>query len=240
MKISSFKTSESSFIYGLVDPHTGLIRYIGKTGWGQARVRLHQTQLHKDRTYKGNWLRKLKDEGLECEVEVLEVMPKELLSEGERFWIEYAKCLGWPLTNLTDGGEGLHGHVFSEEHKAKISSANKGRKLTDEQKQKIRTAALQRDPLTRLRSNPRRGWHHSEETRGKIGLANQKKKAWSTSGRENFRAVKCKPVQHMETGTIYPSALEASRALGIGVFSIQKTASGKHGSAGGLHFRYAA
>ena len=41
-------------------------------------------------------------------------------------WIRVLRENGYELTNLTDGGEGLSGLVFSPEHCAKIAAANKG------------------------------------------------------------------------------------------------------------------
>jgi hypothetical protein len=42
------------------------------------------------------------------------------------------------LCNLTDGGDGTSGQVFSDEHKQKIAQAHKGRKLSDEHRKKLR------------------------------------------------------------------------------------------------------
>lgn len=45
----------------------------------------------------------------------------------EKELIAYYRSIGSPLVNLTDGGEGASGMPKSEETKAKISKANKGR-----------------------------------------------------------------------------------------------------------------
>ena len=51
----------------------------------------------------------------------------------ERYWIQKLRADGADLLNLTDGGEGLPGHKFTPEHKAKISSARKtGKQLSCE------------------------------------------------------------------------------------------------------------
>ncbi len=42
-----------------------------------------------------------------------------------------------PLVNLTDGGEGMSGHVLSDETKAKMSATTTGRKLSDHHRQRI-------------------------------------------------------------------------------------------------------
>lgn len=55
------------------------------------------------------------------------------------------KCLrrmGVTLTNQTDGGEGCTGLVQTDEAKAKVSRANKGRKATPEHRAKISRAGM--------------------------------------------------------------------------------------------------
>jgi len=47
----------------------------------------------------------------------------ETLSSSERWWIAYGRVCGWPLTNLTDGGEGAVGLVKTPEHRAKLGIA---------------------------------------------------------------------------------------------------------------------
>jgi len=59
------------------------------------------------------------------------------------------------LVNMTNGGEGSLGIVFSEESKKKIGAGNKGRKCTEETKLKISLA--------------RKGFKHTEEVKRKIG-----------------------------------------------------------------------
>ena len=43
--------------------------------------------------------------------------------------ISYARKMGCKLTNMTDGGEGLSGHIFSKEHRRKIGEWNRLRPL---------------------------------------------------------------------------------------------------------------
>jgi hypothetical protein len=42
-----------------------------------------------------------------------------------------------PLVNMTDGGEGIHGMLFTSESKKKMSEIKKGRKFSDEHKKKL-------------------------------------------------------------------------------------------------------
>ena len=66
------------------------------------------------------------------------------------------------LRNRTDGGEGISGHKFSDESRARISLANKGKKRSEEHKSKMSIARL--------------GMKKSEETRAKMSLASIGKK----------------------------------------------------------------
>lgn len=227
--IKKFQTKATSFIYGLVDPHTGLIRYIGKTSYGAERVRLHWSRRSGGRTYKDNWLRTLSEE---CEVEVLEEVSKELLCEKERAWISYGREAGWPLTNLTDGGDGLHGHIFSEQHRRAISAALTGRKLSPEK--------LTAYHEMRRRIGPPRpkGFRMAEEHKEKIRRANQGKYFVSKEGMERTAAVHRRPVLHVSTDTVYPSAKAAADALGLEYSGVAKAASGRYKQINGHAFRY--
>ena len=169
------------FIYGLTDPRTNQVRYIGRTVSGMRRPKMHgfPSILAKDKTYKANWIRQLRALDLDYGVVVLEEVEKGKLGQVEQQWIAKAKAECWPLTNLTDGGEGGHlGRKFTPEHRARISAANKGRKMTLEQRAKLSEVAKKRsvDPLkiAAMRAS-RIGSIHSEETKAKIGAANRGK-----------------------------------------------------------------
>jgi hypothetical protein len=82
-----------------------------------------------------------------------------------------------PLTNLTDGGDGLIDP--SEETKKKIANTLKGRKASEKTKQKISSAlkgkmAGEKNPMFGKQS--RLGKHHSFETVQKISLSNKGRK----------------------------------------------------------------
>ena len=135
------------FIYGLIDPRDGQLRYVGKSTSGMKRPRSHvsPTHLSKEHTHKANWLRQLLSLGLKPDIEVLETCSSpEELSEAERFFIAYFRMVGANLTNLTDGGGSsgrrlsaevceriarkLRGLPQSEETKKKRAEANRGQK----------------------------------------------------------------------------------------------------------------
>jgi len=117
-------------IYALIDPVTSEARYVGKTN---QILRIRFTSHLRDRrpSRKRNWVQSVLSMGLEPKVEELEILSEEATEkdwqESERFWISYLRFIGADLTNLTDGGEGIHGLVFTEDHRRKIGDAHKGR-----------------------------------------------------------------------------------------------------------------
>lgn len=119
------------FIYGLVDPRTGHLRYVGKTERALS-VRLanhiHRALRQKTNEHKRNWIRKMIAEGLRPQiVQLWETSDVDILSQAECFWIKYFRQMGCNLTNATDGGEGSTGYRHSEEEKKRISKRQKGK-----------------------------------------------------------------------------------------------------------------
>jgi hypothetical protein len=167
-------------IYGLVDPRTGCLRYVGRSLSGMRRPKQHaQPRIAQKRTHTGAWVRNLAADGLRPDIEILEVEPVDIV-EAEQFWIAYFKSLGCNLTNLTIGGDGPCGYRHREETKRKISEAKKGTFPTPEHVEKNRLAQCGRKwtPETRekivpkLRApRPSGRKPKSEEHRRKIGEA---------------------------------------------------------------------
>ena len=98
-------------IYALLDPRTDEVRYIGKTEQKLGyRLTQHLRRATKEDTNRHvlNWLRQLLAEGLMPEISILErVNDDEDWREREQAWIAHAREVGWPITNETDGGEGI-------------------------------------------------------------------------------------------------------------------------------------
>lgn len=185
----------NSFIYGLVDPETLELRYVGKTRVGMKRALAQHSARCR------NWIRKLKRRGLVQEVIVLEETND--LNEAERRLISLFRRLGHPLTNVADGGEGnskgtpsaFKGRKHTEQSKLKIAKAVNLRKqslekqglpwISDESKALIssKLKGITRSEETRKRiSEARRGITFSEETRRRLseslkGNQNRKKKS---------------------------------------------------------------
>jgi hypothetical protein len=98
------KSRRSSFlVYGLIDPRTRLIFYIGLSSSA-----LHRPKQHRRRSNSGcrDVVHELQKLGLDYEIAVLEeVRAESELPATERWWIAYGRACGWPLTNCTRGGE---------------------------------------------------------------------------------------------------------------------------------------
>lgn len=123
---------DTKLIYGLVDPRTLEVRYVGRSSSGLQRPALHgaASVLAKDKSHKARWIRELLSEGITYEIRILEFCHSlEALIEAEERWIWAGFRLGWPLTNGTfDGGKPIE---VSPETRALISAAKRGRPRPD-------------------------------------------------------------------------------------------------------------
>lgn len=145
-------------VYGLYDPDTGDLRYIGKTCRGWRRIREHLCISYaKDESHKSRWLRTLFSANKLPTVKVLLVCEtNEQALDAEVTAIKDARDRGERLTNITDGGEGFSGLVVTPESSAKCGAALHKRwiGLSDD---------ARAEELERIHRNL-----HSPETRAKI------------------------------------------------------------------------
>jgi len=119
-------------IYGLKDPNTGEVRYVGKSEQGSMRWVEHiKPSSLKGDNHKSRWIKGLVDVDQYPEMIVLEILKsKEELFNAEAKWVAHYRNIGAPLTNITDGGDGTNGYTHTPETKDKIRSRKKGRKLS--------------------------------------------------------------------------------------------------------------
>lgn len=161
-------------IYGLVDPRTLLVRYIGLSSHGLARPAKHRYAASlRRKSHKNHWIKALRAEGLDYIIVVLEESPQDL-NATEIWWIAYGRACGWPLTNLTDGGEGQLGFVPSPETRAKLSAATKGiPKPPERRAQMIATHLGKKRPVETREKIALAAWGRkvSDETRAKLSAA---------------------------------------------------------------------
>jgi len=99
------------YIYGLRDPLTDEIRYIGKANNPKLRFSYHMACNDVNR-HKVNWILSLKELKLKPEMVILEKTNEQEWEEREKHWIKYGRDNGWRLTNISDGG--MNNYISSE------------------------------------------------------------------------------------------------------------------------------
>lgn len=129
------------YIYGLLDPFTFKVRYIGKSI--RPKQRLTNQCNEKSKTHRCNWIQNI----LRCGRKPIQIILQELDDKDdwqkvERRWIFVAKKYGWSLVNTTDGGDGVLN--LSGESKMKMIATWKGRKHKPESIEKMRKANIGR------------------------------------------------------------------------------------------------
>lgn len=133
--IYSFKTLPKKifFIYCLIDPKSGQVRYIGKT-CSKYRPQSHYSNKNNriKKRHCATWIRSLAP--LVPIREILEFCNTyEELNPREQYWIAYYRKFNskkFKLTNHTEGGEGTLGYKHTKADKLKSSLAHKKRGKT--------------------------------------------------------------------------------------------------------------
>jgi len=134
-------------IYSLIDPFTHEHRYVGQSIRPLERLTNHCND--RSKTWRTNWIQGLLAKGQRPKIFVLDVVPAgEDWRPVERYWIATIRAIGYPLTNCTDGGDGVPN--LPPEIRERIRQASVGRKPTPEQLAKLRQ---------------RRTWKHTQEHR---------------------------------------------------------------------------
>lgn len=104
---------KTTFIYGLIDPRTQELRYVGKTVLTpDRRLCTHKWRAKAEphKVHSMAWILSLAKTGMEPDVFTIEeVPPYENWVEREQFWIEYFRAIGANLCNHSRGGEGAPG-----------------------------------------------------------------------------------------------------------------------------------
>lgn len=146
------------YIYCLIDPFTNHIRYIGKAERPNDRLSKHCCD--QSITYRTNWIKSLITKGERPILAILDVLSdSDDWQKAEIEWIAKGRALGWPLTNCTDGGDGVvnlppeirermtlavRGRKASPETLIRIGNASRGRKHSEESKAYMRKIMLNR------------------------------------------------------------------------------------------------
>lgn len=90
-------------IYGLTDPRTGAVRYVGKANDAAKRLQTHIRDARRSKRPVNCWVRKLTGLGLAPGLIVLEEVDGDWRDAERRIIAQY-RALG-PLLNVADGGD---------------------------------------------------------------------------------------------------------------------------------------
>lgn len=160
------------YIYALIDPYTAQIRYIGKSIRPKQRLQNQMNEV--SNCHRSHWLQSLKANKKRPHQVILQELDDDSYWQScEIAWIKHGKQMGWPLTNNTDGGDGVCN--LPEETRKRMAKVWTGRKHKPESIAKLKAARALRvtNNATRLK--------HSQSMKGrkitwkdKIGEANRK------------------------------------------------------------------
>lgn len=182
--------SSAVFIYGLVDPRTEKIRYVGKAQDPYHRLRrghLLEARLKRRNTHCLSWIRSLLRESLEPSVVILEAVVESDWQERETAWIARLPN----LVNHAPGGEGGWSHITSEHHRRaantrwsdpenrrklgeRLSEILKGRPKSKAHRAKLSERLKALGKTQRGSGNPFYGCKHSVEARRKMSEARKR------------------------------------------------------------------
>lgn len=127
------------YIYGLYDPRTGYLRYVGKAQDPQKRLHQHLSSSHlKNFTHKTNWIKEVLASGFKPELKILQIVNVVNWEKVERRWITLGRGI-WKekFTNTRDGGQGVTPQIYREKAQRQL-----GTKLSEETKRKMSQAKL--------------------------------------------------------------------------------------------------
>lgn len=133
------KPEKKIFIYGLLNPETNELRYIGLTKNGFSRICNHYNDCLLKYKYSAvkKWVKKLRDECKIFSVVYIEYFNEDgpHLDDAEIFWIQYYRSIGCALLNHEKGGR-----CYSNlaEYKNSKSRSLKNRKKTNQHSQNIK------------------------------------------------------------------------------------------------------
>ena len=172
------RNSRACFTYAHYRNDTGQVFYIGKGSLKRA---------HEYRGHNQHWNRVAKKYGYTVKILAQWHTDQEAFTH-EKLLIDCFKMLEHPLTNATDGGEGVSGWTWSESQRVKLIASLTGREGTfTGKKHSDKTLLLLRQK--RLgKPSPRKGCVLSALTREKLS-AQAKKQFASESVREQHRTL---------------------------------------------------
>lgn len=147
-------TEPQAYIYGLHDPRTGELRYIGKSIRPLERLGNHICE--RTNTHRGHWINELNRLKLRPVLIIIDAVPANSdWQKIERLYIAAAREDGQRLTNTGPGGEGVR--ILPDESRAKMRTTWLGRKHT------MKTRAM-------MSANRRGRSHHTDQWRQDMSI----------------------------------------------------------------------
>lgn len=188
--------TKTTFIYALVDPRDGRIRYVGKANNPYERLRSHIMESNSSKILctnklKKEWLLSLTAVKLRPITIVLQEVSLLTWEQSEREWIAKTKLDFPDLLNTCIGGNGhsIHtpeavakikkantGLIRSAEAKARMSAAQKGKKISQEQIVKMQAGRPKEVSLETRAKISKALLNLSPETKQRIKEDNRKAK----------------------------------------------------------------
>lgn len=184
---------EHHIVYGLFDPITKLLMYIGYTSNQKRRYKGHCKNKDGNKR-KRIWIGELKKQGLKPIMEVIEeYQTAEELPAAEDFWHDYFRLCGAELLNDPDfiGLGSRKGRKISAETRQKLV----GHKVSEETRQKMSKSHINQDlsEQTRKAAEANTGRVLTEEHKVKISKANKGKPKSEETKRKISEANKGRP-----------------------------------------------
>lgn len=158
------------YIYGLLDPDSLELRYIGKTKYPKKRMQQHcyPTQL-KTKTHRNSWIKSLLRQNKKPGFIILEACVRDV-DEAEIEWIANARKDGARLVNGTNGGDGNKGgYSPSPETKEKLRLSHLGKKRSPEHVTNMKAA--QTEEWRRKRRETRMATKKPNAKSGFVGVS---------------------------------------------------------------------
>ena len=248
------------YVYGLFDPLTGKLRYIGCTTKSIKERLNHHLRDKQKNQHKVRWIAKLKRAGLKPIAKQIDICDTiEEMKRSEIWWINYFTKKKCDLTNKTRGGDGVWGYKFSDEQKKMISERTKlaMKNLSPEIKEKMRNTNKGKPAHNRRKLIDHLGNTYTSLTEAanildvhesaiRYGLKNYRQvKNYSFKYYENGD-VRCriyenrnsKPIRCIELNKEYMSVRNAARELKLDPGDIGKVCKGTRPHCGGYTFTF--
>jgi hypothetical protein len=199
ISVAANSTMATAFIYVLIDPRTGEVRYVGKSNDPIRRLQGHLQSARADKPWGVcRWIRDLAAVGLTPGVVVIDQVSADEWEPAEVEWIAHFRSAGARLTNTAPGGLGgfspeaiekahaaKRGVAASLETRAKMSAAKLGVKKSPEHVEAVRKALTGRanGPLsaeTKAKiSASLTGRRRSPETRTRMSAARRGERCYN-------------------------------------------------------------